>query len=37
VSEVRSIEVCTIDDRRFYSYRRSRRTGRHAGLTWLAG
>jgi polyphenol oxidase len=36
VIDVGHVESCTIDDLRFYSYRRDRRTGRHAGLGWLA-
>ena len=37
VSAVRHVDACTIDDPRFYSYRREGVTGRHAGLAWLAG
>jgi YfiH family protein len=33
--EVRQVEACTIDDERFYSYRRDRETGRHGGLVAL--
>lgn len=33
---VRHVEACTIDDDRFYSYRRDRETGRHGGLVVLA-
>lgn len=32
---VRHVEACTIDDDRFYSYRRDRETGRHGGLVVL--
>jgi polyphenol oxidase len=35
VPVARQVEVCTIDDDRFYSYRRDGLTGRHAGLAWL--
>jgi len=34
--EVVSFEPCTVEDERFYSYRRQgTRSGRHAGLAWL--
>jgi YfiH family protein len=37
VVEVRDVEVCTICDKRFFSYRReSTRAGRQAGIAWLA-
>jgi polyphenol oxidase len=37
VLEVRDVEVCTICDERFFSYRReSTRAGRQAGIAWLA-
>jgi polyphenol oxidase len=36
VVAVAHVAACTIDDARFYSYRRDGRTGRHAGLVWLA-
>jgi len=35
VDEVQHIDACTLDDPRFYSYRRDGRTGRHAGVAWL--
>lgn len=36
VAEVRHVDVCTLEDARFYSYRRDRETGRHAGVVVLA-
>jgi polyphenol oxidase len=36
VHDVGHVAVCTLEDPRFYSYRRDGRTGRHAGLAWLA-
>jgi polyphenol oxidase len=35
VRAVRHVDACTIDDDRFFSYRRDGRTGRHAGVVWL--
>ncbi|HWG95227.1 MAG TPA: peptidoglycan editing factor PgeF [Mycobacteriales bacterium] len=35
LADVRHVDHCTIDDARFYSYRRDGRTGRHAGAVWL--
>lgn len=35
VRAVTHVDACTIDDDRFFSYRRDGRTGRHAGLAWL--
>jgi polyphenol oxidase len=35
VGRVEHVGACTIDDPRFYSYRRDGRTGRHAGVAWL--
>jgi YfiH family protein len=35
VVDVRSVGRCTIDDDRFFSYRRDGRTGRHAGVVLL--
>ena len=37
VVEVRDVEVCTICDERFFSYRRERAlAGRQAGVAWLS-
>ncbi len=35
-AEVQRLEMCTFEDRRWYSYRRDRTTGRFAGVVWLA-
>lgn len=35
VGTVQSVAACTVDDPRFYSYRRSRVTGRHGGVVLL--
>jgi YfiH family protein len=37
VGEVRRIGICTLEDPRFYSYRRDGQTGRFAGVVMLAG
>ena len=34
--DVSHVDACTIDDDRFYSYRRDRETGRHGGLVVLS-
>ncbi len=37
LSDVRTVGGCTLEQpERFYSYRRDGRTGRHAGIAWLA-
>jgi len=36
VRQVRIDDRCTAEDRDLYSYRRDGRTGRFAGLIWLA-
>lgn len=38
LSDVRTVGGCTLEQpERFFSYRRDGRTGRHAGIAWLAG
>jgi len=37
IGEIRTVEHCTIEDERFYSYRRDGRTGRFAGVVMLTG
>jgi hypothetical protein len=37
VAEVRVIGICTVEDDRFYSYRRDGTAGRFAGVVMLAG
>jgi hypothetical protein len=37
VAAVRTVEACTVEDDRFYSYRRDGETGRFAGVVMLAG
>ena len=34
--QVEHVSSCTIDDERFFSYRRERVTGRHAGVVWIS-
>jgi len=36
VTDTGSVDACTIEDGRFFSYRRDGRTGRHAGVVLLA-
>jgi copper oxidase (laccase) domain-containing protein len=35
--DVRTLEGCTVEDARLFSYRRDHVTGRFAGLVWLRG
>jgi YfiH family protein len=35
VATIKALEICTVEDERFYSFRRSRETGRFAGVVML--
>jgi hypothetical protein len=37
IADIDTVDVCTLEDPAFYSYRRDGRTGRLAGLVWLTG